>query len=181
VVFPGYLVATATFPGVIVHEFGHQLFCMLTKTRVLEVCYFRVGTPSGYVIHEPPSTSWKGILIAIGPMFANTIIGFVIGLLAGVFFYRLRALTPVGAIFAWAGVSVAMHALPSVGDAQTIWKSIWTKGAPLLSRFVGTPVVIVIWVGALGSVVWLDALYGVIIAVMFPMAILDTPGGFMRW
>jgi hypothetical protein len=46
VFFPGYLIATATFPGVIVHELGHKLFCLLTKTRVVETCYFRVGTPS---------------------------------------------------------------------------------------------------------------------------------------
>ena len=170
---PGYLVATATFPGVIVHELGHKLFCLLTKTRVLQVCYFRVGTPSGYVIHEPPSTVWKSILIGVGPLFANSIIGFLIGMLAGLSFYRLSNLPPVGAILAWLAVSVAMHAFPSAGDAKVIWKAIWTKGSPLLPRFVGTPVVAFIYAGALGSMFWLDLLYGTTIAILLPMAILD--------
>jgi hypothetical protein len=171
--FPGYLVATATFPGVIVHELGHKLFCNLTRTPVLEVCYFRVGTPSGYVMHQPPSSVWKSILIAVGPLFANTIIGFLIGLLAGVFLYRVRSLFFLGAILAWVAVSVAMHAFPSTGDARVIWKAIWTRGAPLSPRLVGTPVAAVIYLGALGSVFWLDAIYGTVIGVMLPMFILD--------
>jgi Putative zincin peptidase len=180
VFFPGYLVATATFPGVIVHEFAHKLFCILTKTRVLDVCYFRVGTPSGYVIHEPASTVWKSILIAVGPLFANSIIGFLIGMFAGLFFYRLSGLPFLGAILAWVAVSVAMHAFPSTGDAQVIWKAIWTKGAPLPPRLVGTPVVAVIYLGAIGSAFWLDVIYGAMIAILLPMAILDRPVGVMR-
>ncbi len=176
--FPGYLVATATFPGVIVHEFGHKLFCVLTKTRVLDVCYFRVGTPSGYVIHEPASTVWKSILIAVGPLFANSIIGFLIGMLAGLFFYRFNGLPLLGAILAWVAVSVAMHAFPSTGDAHVIWKAIWTKGAPISPRLIGTPVVAVIYLGAIGSAFWLDLFYGMIIAILLPMAILDKSMGF---
>ncbi len=48
------LTSIVTFPGVIVHEFGHALFCFITRVRVLEICWFRLGDPLGYVIHEKP-------------------------------------------------------------------------------------------------------------------------------
>lgn len=41
-IIPGFLISIATFPGVIVHEAAHQLFCRLTKVAVLDVCYFRL-------------------------------------------------------------------------------------------------------------------------------------------
>lgn len=37
ILIPGFIVAMLTFPGIIVHEFAHKLFCSLTGTRVLEV------------------------------------------------------------------------------------------------------------------------------------------------
>jgi hypothetical protein len=37
---PGPLIALATFPGVIVHELAHQLFCRWFRIPVLNVCYF---------------------------------------------------------------------------------------------------------------------------------------------
>ena len=157
--FPGYLIATATFPGVIVHEFAHRLFCIWTRTRVLEICYFQVDTPPGYVDHDVPSTVWKSILIAIGPLIANTILGFLIGLLSGVFLYRVSHLSFLGIVLAWVGLSVAMHAFPSTGDAESIWQSIWTKGAPMTPRLVGTPVVILIYIAAIGSAAWLDLMF----------------------
>ena len=123
---------------------------------------------------------WKSILIAVGPLLVNSIVGFLIGMLAGLFFYRLSGIPFLGAILAWVAVSVAMHAFPSTGDAQVIWKAIWTKGAPLSPRLVGTPVVAVIYLGAIGSAFWLDLLYGAMIAIVLPMLILDKSMGFMR-
>jgi hypothetical protein len=43
---PGQLIALLTFPGVIVHELGHQLMCRFLRVAVLDVCYFRVGRPA---------------------------------------------------------------------------------------------------------------------------------------
>ena len=55
-IIPGFLISLVTFPGVIVHELAHVVFCRLTKTPILSVCYFRLGNPAGYVIHERPSS-----------------------------------------------------------------------------------------------------------------------------
>jgi hypothetical protein len=171
---PGYLVAVATFPGVIVHEWGHALFCRLTKTKIHQICYFRVGTPSGYVLHEPPSTVWKNLLIGVAPFWVNTIMGFIVGLLAGLFLYRSHRLFYLGVIIAWVALSIAMHSFPSTGDAKTIWAAIWAKGAPILPRIVGTPLVGIIYIGAIGSVIWLDLAFGSTIALALPMVIMGS-------
>lgn len=50
---PGELISILTFPGIIVHEFAHMLFCRIRKVAVFDACYFRVGNPAGFVIkHE---------------------------------------------------------------------------------------------------------------------------------
>lgn len=53
-IIPGFLISIVTFPGVIVHEMAHQIFCRLCGVAVFDVCYFRFGNPSGYVVHEIP-------------------------------------------------------------------------------------------------------------------------------
>jgi len=162
---PGFLITWVTFPGVIVHEFAHQLFCHWTGTRVLKVCYFRFGNPAGYVAHERPPTVWRHILIGIGPLFVNTVLGCILGTVA----YLLRDLGQLWFYgLMWLAVSVAMHSFPSTGDAKSIWSAIWAKGAPLGTKLVGTPLVALIGLGALGSVVWLDLLYGAAVAVWLP-------------
>lgn len=165
---PGPLISLATFPGVIIHELAHQAFCWLTKTPVLKVCYFRFGNPAGYVIHEQPASVWRHILIGIGPFFLNTIVGVVMGLIARSMHFDLDHPTAVTGIFLWLAISIAMHSFPSIGDARNIWSAIWSEGSPFTARIVGSPIVAVIFLGALGSIVWLDALYGFAVVVGIP-------------
>ena len=154
---PGFVISCATFPGVIVHEFAHKVFCHWTGTKVLQVCYFRLGSPAGFVIHEHPTSVWKHILIGIGPLFINTGIGLGLGLLGIAF----KGVAPVSIALMWLAISVAMHSFPSTGDAKSIWSAIWDDKAPVLTKVVGTPLVGVIFLGAVGSVFWLDLIYGV--------------------
>src|ERR1039458_3184559 len=79
---PGFIITCLTFPGVVVHEFAHALFCQMTGTRILKVCFFRFGNPAGYVLHERPASTWHHILIGIGPLFVNTLLGLGIGVVA---------------------------------------------------------------------------------------------------
>lgn len=52
---PGELISALTFPGVILHEWAHKLFCKRLGVKVLEVKYFQIGKKvAGYVVHEPP-------------------------------------------------------------------------------------------------------------------------------
>ena len=169
---PGFIITWITFPGVIVHELGHQIFCRLTGTRVLEVCYFRFGNPAGYVIHERPTSVWKHMLIGIGPFIVNSGFGFLLGLIATRHLWEHESTKLVGGILIWLAVSVAMHSFPSTGDAKSIWQALWGEQAPILARFLGTPLVGIIYLGAVGSIFWLDLLYGAGVALGLPRVLL---------
>jgi hypothetical protein len=110
---PGPLIALATFPGVIVHELAHQLFCRWFRIPVLNVCYFRVGNPAGFVIHEPATKSYQSVLISVGPFLVNTIIGALVSFPAAIPVIRFGAGDLLDYFLIWLGVSIAMHAIPS--------------------------------------------------------------------
>ena len=169
---PGIVITIATFPGVIVHELAHQLFCRLYKVPVFKVVYFQTQNPAGYVLHEPPAKKWQTIMISIGPFFLNTIIGAIIALPASLPVFKFNTGGPLDYLLIYLGVSIAMHAFPSRGDANVIWEMVKEKDTPLWVKLVGYPVVGLIYVGALGSFFWLDLIYGVGVAIGFPNLII---------
>ncbi|WP_055669281.1 metalloprotease family protein [Desnuesiella massiliensis] len=174
---PGFIISIITFPGVIVHEIAHQLFCRICRVAVLDVCYFRFGNPAGYVVHEHPKSSYQHILIGIGPFFINTIVGALIALPAAVpilsFGHKLGGSNIIDYVLIWLGVSVAMHSFPSTGDAKSLWKTVKDKETPIIAKLFIAPIVLLIYIGALGSVVWLDLIYGVAVATFIPNLIIN--------
>lgn len=173
-IIPGFAVSLVTFPGVIVHEAAHQLMCRLTNTPVLNVCYFRLGSPAGYVVHDTPSSGWKHYCIAVAPFLINTLIGFLIALPAGLVAAGQGEAGPLEVFLGWLGISVAMHAFPSTGDATSLWNAVWQPGTSWLLRVVAVPSVAVIFLGAVLSIVWLDALYGAFICFGLPTVMLQS-------
>jgi Putative zincin peptidase len=163
---PAELVVLATFPGVIVHELAHQLFCRWFKIPVLEVCYFRVGNPAGFVVHEPATKSYQSILIPIGPFLINTAIGAIIAFPAAVPVFRFGTGDPLDYFLIWLGVSIAMHAFPSTGDGESLWQSV--KDVSLTVRLLVLPIVVLIYLAAIGEVFWLDLFYGAAVAMGLP-------------
>ena len=176
-IIPGFVIAIFTFPGVIVHELAHQFFCRLLGVPVFKVCYFRVGNPSGYVIHEHPHSPWKSLLIGVGPLLVNSIVGAIVTFPAFIAF-RFNSADPVDALLMWLGFSIAMHSFPSTGDAASIWKSTMSAGSPILCKIISVPVVGLIWIGAVGSFFWLDAIYGFCIVALAPTLIVSTLAAF---
>jgi hypothetical protein len=165
---PAILITFITFPGVIVHELAHQLFCRWFKVPVFEVCYFRFGNPAGYVIHEKARTTTQAVLISTGPFFLNTILGFLIALPAALQF-KLGAMNPLDYILLYLGVSIAMHAFPSIGDAESLKASVTNdENTSRLSKIFVLPIVGFIYLGAMGSFFWLDFLYASGVAVGIP-------------
>jgi hypothetical protein len=75
-------------------------------------------------------------------------------------------------VLVWLGFSIAMHAFPSTGDARSIWCSVWSPETPVLARTITLPLVMLIYLGALGSFFWLDALYGFAIVALLPYLLL---------
>ena len=128
-IIPGFIISIFTFPGVMVHELAHQFFCRLLRIPVLKVCYFRVGNPSGYVIHEPPQSPWATILVGFGPLFVNTVVGFLVAFPSVLAAFKFGQGNFLDAFLIWLGFSIAMHSFPSTGDAASMWKAIMqTKG-----------------------------------------------------
>ena len=169
---PGFLITLLTFPGVIVHELAHQLFCRLYKVPVFQVVYVRIGNPAGYVLHEKPSYKWQSLMISIGPFFVNTIIGALIALPAALPVYTFENANLFHYLLIYLGVSIAMHAFPSTGDANAIWQTLKEPGTSIFTKIAGYPLIGLIYAGSIGSFIWLDLVYGIAIAVGLPKLII---------
>lgn len=176
-IIPGFLVSAITFPGVVVHELAHQICCRICRVPVYEVKYFRFQSPCGYVIHEPISNPWKNLFTGLGPFFINTIIGMYITFPAyfclwGGGKYRYGHNPAISFIFLllyWLGLSILMHAFPSTEDAKALIQSVLkNKEVGLFAKMVTAPFIGLIYLGAVGSMLWLDLIYGVAMSAVLP-------------
>jgi len=167
-IIPGWLISLLTFPGIMVHELAHVAFCRLFGVKVLKVCLFRLGNPPGYVVHDAPRSTFVHILISVGPFLLNTVLGGLVAIPGTVPVTNGRLPSPAGWALIWLGLSIAMHAFPSTGDAKSLWSALWSRGASWLGRIVGVPIVLVIYLGAIGSVFWLDVIYGLAVVSFTP-------------
>lgn len=176
-IIPGFIVSVLTFPGVAVHELAHQICCRICRIPVYEVKYFQFQNPCGYVLHEPSSNPWKNLITGLGPFFFNTILGMLITLLVcdNVFGYgqaggSLGILVKlISCVLYWLGVSVLMHAFPSTGDARSMVQSILkNKEVNMFAKIVAAPFIGLIYLGAFGSMFWLDLIYGMGMSMVLP-------------
>ena len=168
-------IAFLGFPGVIIHELGHQVGCWVTDTRVIEVRYLRLGVPAGYVIHEQPSSPWRHLVIAAGPFLVNS------GLALGIGWAHLQGwwtsdpswLSPV--VLLWLGIAVGMHAFPSIQDATELLSAVWTRGAGFFAKLLITPIGAVMVMGAFASWIFLDLAWGLALVLFAPRWLAGQP------
>ena len=163
---PGKLIAILTFPGVIVHEAGHRLFCSLAGVHVYKTCYFRLGNPAGYVIHGPVHSYGAGFLICVAPFIVNTAIALLIFSIA----VNVSSSAVAFPLY-WLGISIGMHAFPSSGDADNLWrysKAAWRHN-PL--AILGFPAVILIKIAAVLSIIWFNLFYAIALLLPFVVTI----------
>ena len=147
-----------TFPGVIIHEGAHKLFCRLSGLKVIKTVYFRFGNPSGYVIHEAPRNYLQSFFVATGPIIFNSVLS--IGLAYAIIWL------PTGSylrfIFLWLAFSVAAHAFPSEGDlsgASHDGLNHLKKGSSLWP-LIGFPLI---------GLMWLAGRFGIIFRIAFAL------------
>lgn len=171
---PGQLIALATFPGVIVHEFAHMIFCRIRGVAVLEVVYFQFEDPSGYVVHERTKDFTSSFLISTGPFFVNSILCFLICFPAYLPISYFDIDHPLSYFLMWLGLSIGMHAIPSSQDAQNLWDDakVHVKSLNPLA-IIAFPIVIVIYVFNALRVIWADLLYGMLLGVGIPSWIFE--------
>ncbi|MBD79784.1 MAG: hypothetical protein CL840_12785 [Crocinitomicaceae bacterium] len=169
---PGEIISIATFPGTIVHEFAHVVFCKLRKVEILEVVYFQVGNPSGYVIHEETKDFNTTFLISMGPFFVNTLLCLLICLPAYMPISYFDLSQPLSYFLMWLGVSIGMSAIPSNQDANQIYAQAKeeVKKTNLLA-IVSFPIIGIIYIFNFLRFFWADLFYGVAIGVGIPSLI----------
>src|SRR6185437_14969898 len=119
---PGFIIALATFPGVIVHEAAHLYFCKLFRLQVYKVCFIRMGNPAGYVIHEKTNNFKAIFFVSMGPFFINTLLCIVFCLAAFLPVWELKVFDPLAYFFYWLGLAIGMHAFPSTQDLSHLWE-----------------------------------------------------------
>jgi len=166
---PGNFIAAITFPGIVIHELAHQLFCRYFKIPVYQVCYFRFGNPAGYVVHGPSKNWVQQVLVGAGPFFLNSLLGAFLAFPSALRVFEFDgAATTLDIVLIWLGISIAMHAIPSTADAKSMWAAVSGKKASVFAKLGVAPVVGLIFVLAIGSVVWLDLFYGVAVSLALP-------------
>lgn len=173
IIIPGWLIAMVTFPGVIVHEAAHMLFCRIRQVAVLDVCFIRIGNPSGYVIHEAAPDFTSHFLISVGPFIVNTVLCFVLCFPAFLRFRAFNMADPLSVLLLWLGISIGMHAFPSNQDASSLLKSAKVsikKLHPL--AIISFPLIGLIYIANLLRFFWFDYLYGAAIGLGLPEIIL---------
>jgi hypothetical protein len=165
---PGFLISFVTFPGVMMHELGHQLACWLSKVCVFRVQYFKFDAKvAGFVEHERTDNPWKSLLITYGPFIFNTILGTILVLPLSLMWAANANrvilplwVRPVCYIIAYFGVSCLANAFPSWKDAQNLFESVVkNKALPLLPRILVAPFVIVIGLCSAAKFFWFDFIF----------------------
>jgi len=169
---PGFVIAIVTFPGVIIHEAGHLFFCKLFKLQVYAVCFFRVGNPAGYVIHERTDNFTALFFVSMGPFFANTLLCVIFCMAAFLPVWELKVADPLAYFFYWLGLSIGMHAFPSSHDLSNIWELAPEKAKRgNILAIVSYPLVAVLMVLNFGRIVWADLGYGIAVGILGPIAV----------
>ena len=173
ILIPGILITIATFPGVIVHESAHMLFCKLRGVAVLDVCFFRFGNPAGYVVHNTIDNFNTTFLVAVGPFIVNSLLCMLICFPAFIPMQVFGVTSPLSYFLLWLGVSIGMHAFPSTQDAYVLL----THAKKAASAFnplaiISFPLVILIYLANILSVLWADFLYGIFIGIGLPALLL---------
>ena len=169
---PGEAISILTFPGIIVHEFSHMFFCKLRKVAVLDVCYFKVGNPAGYVIHESTSNFTTTFLVSMGPFFINTLFCLLICLPAYMPIQFFELSHPLSYFLIWLGVSIGMHAIPSNQDANNVFDQAKHKiKQGNILAILSFPLIGLIYLFNVLRFFWIDLIYGIAIGIGIPYLI----------
>ena len=166
-------------PGVVIHELSHHIFCIIFNAKVIKVCYYNFQDSSGYVRHERPKHLYQDVLIAVAPFFLNTFLGGLI-----VYPTIIKKLPTLGLLsLNWQdilsiiiSISIGMQAIPSKGDALSMWNFIGESNMNFLlkitARLIIAPLVFVVFLlNFLSSFLKIDLFYGICVCFFGPKII----------
>ncbi len=161
---PGWLISILTFPGVIIHEWGHKKFCEWLKVPVYEVVYFRFGNPAGYVLHEETVNYKQTFWVSIGPLIINSLFAIMFSFVASIMqpdsFFII--------ILLWVAISVGTHSFPSNHDMKHIFEASKKelKDGGSLWHYLAFPLVGLIYIANLLRFFWFDLWYALGLVIL---------------
>jgi len=136
-----YTYSLLTSPGVMMHELSHLFFCVMARVKVWKVRLFRFGNPAGYVVHDEPKSFIQSFLITFGPLIINSSITIFLFSQFKEPYYNWQSLVSL-----WLGFAIGMHAIPSTGDAKSLFQAanhrFWRNPFVLL----GYPFVLILYI-----------------------------------
>ena len=102
-------------PGVIVHELAHAFFCLFFNVKIHKMSLLRFDSVAGYVIHDEPRRFLPSFFISFGPLIINSALAiyFFSKIVWDYDFYVL--------IYLWLGIVLGLQAIPSTGDAKSLF------------------------------------------------------------
>ena len=170
---PGWLIELITFPGVVVHEIGHRIFCHLTGVPVYDVRYYKFrGAPSGYVIHGEPPTLGAAFLISFGPLFLNTSLCSLLTFTAFIPTLILKdtSSSAVSVFLMWIGFSIGMHAFPSNHDADQFTNRAHDGNGQKALILVAQALALILQAANFLRIIWFDLIYAILVSAVLPLA-----------
>ena len=177
---PGWIIGVLTFPGIIVHEAAHLLFCRLRGLAVLDVRFFTMkaggmeGFAGGWVVTEEHHDFLTSLLVCMGPLLINSVLCVLFCFPSMVPLRIFDRGDVLDYAFIWLGVSIGMHAFPSSGDAAVLWRQA-TKaaGGGNMLAILTMPLVGAIYVANFLSILWFDVIYAIALGFGLPMLVLE--------
>lgn len=113
-----YFYQIITMPGVMVHELSHAFFCVFSGVKIRKIKLFQLHSEvAGYVLHDEPQKFWQGFLITIGPLLINSALATFLFSLVLAPWNRWQVW-----VILWLGIVIGLHAIPSTGDAKTLFQ-----------------------------------------------------------
>jgi len=166
-------------PGVVTHELSHHIFCIIFNAKVIKVCYYNFKDSSGYVQHERPKHLYQDVLIAVAPFFLNTLLGSLVAhqtIINKLPTLGLLSLNWRDIFSMIISISIGMQAIPSKGDALSMWNFIGESNMNFLlkiaAKLIIAPLVLVVFLlNFLSSFLKIDLFYGICICFFGPKII----------
>jgi len=149
-----YLFNLLTAPGVMIHELSHAFFCVVAGVKIKKIKLFQFGNPAGYVVHEEPQKFYQSFLISFGPLIINSLLAMFLFSQFKTPYYNWQSL-----LYLWIGFAIGLHAIPSSGDAKSLFQSTNEKfwHNPLV--IVAYPFIIILYILNLLKRLHIDIVY----------------------
>ncbi len=142
-----YLFSILTAPGVAVHELGHLFFCWLARVKIYKIKLFQFNKKTaGFVTHAEPRYFFQALFISFGPLFINSLLALLLFARVShnpsewLSVFRFNGNHSI--IWLWLGIVIALHAIPSNGDAASLFQISTTRWWRNPLRLIGLPFVL---------------------------------------